>query len=284
MKTVDYCICCGNKIDLKIYDSTINSFVVARMLGLTHDDDTITVQKTLEDSEVMTRSGVVWPCKTIVCPVCEMVFCNFRFTKEEESRYYQDYMDDNYITHRIEFDGRAWCANQNYYTTDEYKTLRQNKIASGISAVTDINAIHSVIDYGGNTGELIPNELSHAQRYVLEIQERTLSVGTKQLVDHQLVDLVICAHTLEHVSDPNELIKDIVRYIKPNGYLYIEVPNELNGNGQIGWFHEHINLFTPKSIRHLLESNGFALCGDVNAFTYNNRLIGSAYSVVGQLK
>jgi SAM-dependent methyltransferase len=254
------------------------------MLGITKEDDTIHVQNSTLEIDTIKKSASTWPCPSIFCPRCELVFCGFRFTSQEESRYYQDYMTGDYVTHRIEYDGIAWSVNQNYYTTDEYKSLRQNKIAQGVSAVVDTTTINSVLDYGGNTGELIPHELSHAQRYVLEVQDRTLSPGVKRLTNHQLVDLVICAHTLEHVSDPNNLVKDIKQYINPNGYLYIEVPNESRGDGRVGWFHEHINLFSPTALIQLLTTNGFTPCGEVASHTYPGHLIGSVYSIVGQLK
>lgn len=39
-------------------------------------------------------------------------------------------------------------------------------------------------------------------------------------------DIITVNHVLEHVKDPDEILWDLKRVLKPNGHIYLEVPNE----------------------------------------------------------
>lgn len=41
-------------------------------------------------------------------------------------------------------------------------------------------------------------------------------------------DIVVCLETLEHVCDPNKVIREIVRITKDNGMMFLSMPNEYN--------------------------------------------------------
>ena len=83
-------------------------------------------------------------------------------------------------------------------------------------------------------------------------------------------DLIIMVDTLEHIPAPVLFLKIIKSYLKPSGFLYIEVPNEasLKLKGLIRKLfnfysryptHEgHINLFTGKTLSITLLNAGFS--------------------------
>jgi SAM-dependent methyltransferase len=69
-------------------------------------------------------------------------------------------------------------------------------------------------------------------------------------------DLVICASLIEHVMDPKILIKEILRLVPSNGYIYISFPPfySLNGGHQFSPFHYFgegiaINLSRKRELR-----------------------------------
>ncbi len=49
--------------------------------------------------------------------------------------------------------------------------------------------------------------------------------GEKLPIDDESVDLILCHTVIEHVKDVEQVISEIARVIKSNGYLHIEAPN-----------------------------------------------------------
>jgi 2-polyprenyl-3-methyl-5-hydroxy-6-metoxy-1,4-benzoquinol methylase len=81
--------------------------------------------------------------------------------------------------------------------------------------------------------------------------------------DDTSFDAITLAHVIEHVHEPQRLLAECRRILKPNGRLAITTPNSSS------WAHRHfgrdwrglepprhIHIFNPKNIRHLLESAG----------------------------
>jgi len=73
---------------------------------------------------------------------------------------------------------------------------------------------------------------------------------------------VTCFQTIEHVSEPLELCREAVRLLKPGGVLCLVGHNRralscrLLGRRSPIFDIEHLQLFTPQSIRRLLEEAG----------------------------
>lgn len=82
-------------------------------------------------------------------------------------------------------------------------------------------------------------------------------------------DAVTLLNVLEHLREPARALTEIrERYLKPNGVLAIDVPNEFNDfqttankihNLGEWWVHApvHLNYFSPGSLRKLLEHCGY---------------------------
>jgi len=109
-------------------------------------------------------------------------------------------------------------------------------------------------------------------------------------------DAISLFHVLEHVASPQELLATISQYLKDDGVVYIEVPN---ADAALLWIADRIfRLFvrpwssrlsplhapfhsmgySPKSLRYLLEKNGFEL---VYADTYSGKVRG--YDTEGRI-
>ena len=89
------------------------------------------------------------------------------------------------------------------------------------------------------------------------------------------IDTVILSAVLEHLYQPNEVVQEIARILRPGGALFIDVPNEVGLYFRIGNLYQHlrgrdwvVNLaptfspfhvfgFTPKSLTALLSKHGF---------------------------
>jgi SAM-dependent methyltransferase len=84
--------------------------------------------------------------------------------------------------------------------------------------------------------------------------------------DHSF-DIVVVRNILEHLFDPNSEIKEIKRILKPNGYLYIKVPNvEFEHGFRCRLMYRrkyhfdppyHLNYFSPTSLPRFLTNARF---------------------------
>lgn len=247
------CTCCGSTNTLKS-NIVMAGFVLERMLDQVQLDD--------------------WLTDAIQCRDCQYIASVFRFNDEQMKRYYHEYMDSNsdhgrqfgsYVFHRCRNEGMGWYQLAKAYQMPEYFQARKNAVIRSIADHVDIGSITSVLDYGGDLGQYIPEEFKNCRRHVVEIEPRKLVdgvIGVQSPADCESVDLVMCCHTLEHVSYPNELMADMLHYLKPGGVLYLEVPNEIkyveeNSNQETPMrMHEHINIFSPDSLREIMRRNG----------------------------
>jgi SAM-dependent methyltransferase len=81
-------------------------------------------------------------------------------------------------------------------------------------------------------------------------------------------DVVVIRNVLEHLFDPNSEIREIRRILKPNGHLYLKVPNvefEHGFNCRLVFGKEHafeppyhLNYFSPASLQAFLGKAGFS--------------------------
>jgi SAM-dependent methyltransferase len=78
-------------------------------------------------------------------------------------------------------------------------------------------------------------------------------------------DVVCHFFVLEHTFEPPVFLEQCRRLLKPGGLLYFEIPNvdsfvKLPFANNL-FIYQHISHFSPKTVRSLLERNGFRLLG-----------------------
>lgn len=128
--------------------------------------------------------------------------------------------------------------------------------------------------------DISENILNTAQKKIKEDFFKTKSIYFK-LADinegipfkKNFFDAVCAVAFLEHIFNPDFIIKESKRVLKNNGILIIEVPNiawlpyrldfllgrlPTTGN-EIGWDGGHLHYFTFETVRQLLEQNGFKI-------------------------
>ena len=79
---------------------------------------------------------------------------------------------------------------------------------------------------------------------------------------------------LEHISNPNYLLKKIYKILKKGSYLYIEVPSNLavkKGKETQELFIEHHHIFSKQSLKNLLERNRFKIVKISNVIDPSNK-------------
>ena len=147
----------------------------------------------------------------------------------------------------------------------------------------------SAIDIGTGDGAFIKELLAFGFEDVLGLEPSTEAIEsaapnirlyirhglfTSTIVAAESQSLITCLQTIEHVPDPLALCREAMKLLKPGGALLIachnrcSVVNRLLGMRSPIIDIEHLQLFSPRSARRLLEKAGFA---NVSIRSYVNR-------------
>lgn len=102
-------------------------------------------------------------------------------------------------------------------------------------------------------------------------------------------DVICMFQTLEHVKDPLKFLDEVAEYLKPEGILYVEVPNlkdilvssyDLPYHAQFYYHSAHLYYFTLKSLSKLLAKAGFkgkfSFSQDYNLINHFNWVLNDA--------
>jgi 2-polyprenyl-3-methyl-5-hydroxy-6-metoxy-1,4-benzoquinol methylase len=97
-----------------------------------------------------------------------------------------------------------------------------------------------------------PNLTQVGRTYGLDLRE-----GTIQDIEGEY-DIIIINHVLEHFTDLLGSMVSIIKHLKPNGLLYISVPNIDNyGSGQLQ--NAHIYYFSPRTFEYYMNRCGLRI-------------------------
>ena len=136
----------------------------------------------------------------------------------------------------------------------------------------------SVLDVGCGYGETLGYLKRHHQCTVLGVEPspETAKVG-ERMFDIKIApmlfeeyefgsdtfDLIMCNHALEHVVDPKQFLELLKLRLKPDGILYLEVPNVMWPSGGFELkdflYDEHLQTFSSWNLYILVEQAGYEL-------------------------
>ncbi len=184
--------------------------------------------------------------RLIHCPNCGLYYSDYRPSEQEMNRLYNCYRDEWYVKQRKQYEPDY---TNEKFSSMEYCAERKQSIIRFVSPYITLNNIKTILDYGGDRGQYIPDEFIIANKFVYDIsgnqtiQGVTLldSLDTAQKLNW---DFVLCMHLLEHLSDPLEIIENLVKLLGNNSYLYIELPKQdyMQQYSDVE-INEHINFF-----------------------------------------
>ena len=150
----------------------------------------------------------------------------------------------------------------------------------------------NVLEVGCAAGAILSALPAHHVPYGVEISEYLAKKGNRALArrgghilhadalsgvgrfEADFFTGIIMSAFLEHEADPGGLLRACLRVLEPGGRIIIKVPNYgcvnrwLRGPRWCGFrYPDHVNYFTPASLRRLCEDAGYA----VHQFTYVDR-------------
>ncbi len=214
-----------------------------------------------KDHTVSNEKFEVWECAD----------CTLRFTQSipvagEIGAYYQS---ENYISHS---DTSKGIINSLYHRVRK-RTLRSKE--NLIKKTTGLSK-GNILDVGSGTGAFL-NTMQSAGWNVTGIEpDETARVRSGELYGLQLkpseqfhnlpeqnFDAITMWHVLEHVHELHTYIDHLKKLLKPQGVLFIAVPNYTCYDAKVykeNWaaydVPRHLYHFSPASIKKLLAQNG----------------------------
>lgn len=171
--------------------------------------------------------------RIVFCQSCGLRFFDRGLSDTEASRYYQDYRstaycfernrEEPFYTRRAHRQIASWLA-----SAPRRAALAAALVANGAPAHFD-----AVLDFGGGDGTLI-SELPCFERAVFDLSEAAPIEGIVRVNEGSRGlrpwNLIVCAQTLEHASSPRALVMTMAGLLAPEGWLYLEVPDEMWSN------------------------------------------------------
>jgi hypothetical protein len=240
MKIATECICCGSK-ELDSWKAEVMPFVAWRTFAQLYeyggDFD--------EDRK----------CHSLRCRDCGVTFLDWRYSDNEILRLYDGYRNEEYVASRemfepgyrmrqLGFSGRLHYIPQ----VEEFLLpfLSPDNIVTDWGTDNGYYAPHYLIlDWGGGSGINTPFRETSAD--VFDISGVQPEYG--RLIDKPgKYDLIVFANVIEHTPDPARELERIKKHMR--GVLYIEVSLD-DATDKKRW-HEHINIFTEKSLIELV--------------------------------
>ena len=271
------CILCGSE-KIRTIDTVISDFVMARITdGFVPDQ------------------GMNTPVRLCHCEDCTFGFYDYRFSDEETSRLYADYRGKQYQQTRERYECFYTAKVNDALNRDTIALEEQKRVITKMIGEPVDRELEVALDHGGNEGRTFTDQIGTKEKYVYDISGVKTVEGVTCLTDEAALgerhyDFIMCNMVFEHLSDPVETLRELRALGSPDTYYYIEVPSEdpFTSQNKFGilknlsllfspyyspirlvryYFrrrklpfmpmHEHINFFTPRSIRRMAEQNGF---------------------------
>ena len=203
--------------------------------------------------------------RLVSCPTCDLVYAN---DPPDQSVLANAY-------HVADFDSAQ--------EADDAAAAYDLAVKSVLSRLKNKNA---ALEIGTGTGVFLESLKAGGFKTVVGVEPSSAAIAAAPLhrqawiresifreLDFQpdSFDFICCFMTLEHVRDPHEIVSAATRLLRPGGAIalvthdYRSGINRLLGRRSPIIDIEHMQLFSPISIRQLLQRNGFESIG-VNSF------------------
>ena len=215
---------------------------------------------TVPDYSVSKEDFVIWQCNQ----------CTLRFTQDvpDEESIGVYYQSDNYISHTNTDKG---LINKVYKKARTFTLLQKQKLITKITGLKkgkllDMGAgtgafLHTMQQAGWEVTGIEPDETAR------RIAKKTNGIDLKDnsFFNHlrSSFDVITLWHVLEHVHTLHDYVEKLKSLLKPNGKLFIAVPNYKALDASLYNLYwaaydvpRHLYHFTPQSINVLMELHG----------------------------
>ncbi|HOS69974.1 MAG TPA: methyltransferase domain-containing protein [Bacillota bacterium] len=256
------------EISLNKIQTEARDLILEEILHKRYSFENITCVCSSNEAEVLSekdRYGL--PVTTVICSKCGLIFLNPRFRAIDYDNFYKHHyrklhlgkrQPDYDIYHFQEQRGQKIFKFLQSYQINKGSLLEIGCSSGGILSVfksngwdiTGIDLDSDYTDYGIRKGLNLKN--CHSEDLLEEYSGR--------------FDVIILSHVLEHFLDIKKELGIVYRLLKPQGYLYIEVPGIEHILNEEGWIQndflkilqiQHTYYFNLNTLCQVVESNGF---------------------------
>lgn len=204
-----------------------------------------------------------------VCETCGLVFSPRDLDIKKNAQYYKE---GNYYTNSPNLAARSFFISRQLLMQIGKKKIQEIESLLMRSFSSNERILDVGCGYGENLAYLkdqrgatvLGLEPSSAASYIggqlfgVDIIPNVLGEWSSK---GEKFDFVMCNHTLEHVEDPISFLCQIKELLKPEGVMYLEVPNIMWPSGGFSLddflYHEHIQTFSSYNLGILLNHCGF---------------------------
>jgi ubiquinone/menaquinone biosynthesis C-methylase UbiE len=198
--------------------------------------------------------------RLVQCQRCGLVSLSPLPTKAEVARMYPDPYYQN---------GSDLC-----------RALLQPLMGGDIASITRLRQRGRILDVGCGDGSfLLQFKKRNWETFGVEISETSCSMASakvgrnifnSELADchfpNEYFDMITFNHVLEHIREPNEVLKEAHRILRKDGFVRISVPNIASAQfiaSEKFWLHldlpRHVYHYSPKTLELILSKNGFRI-------------------------
>lgn len=231
--------------------------------------------------------------KIVICPICKNAKCEFIIERknvpivqnviceklEDSIAITKDYMEIYYCdtcTHIFNSNAKNYEQYNLKYDNSQINSGYFKKYINWVSSYINDNIDLSgknILEIGCGQGDFINlisknkncscfgfdpslKELIHLEK--IKLYNKFFDEKYAESLE-QKMDLVILRHIMEHIIEPNEIIKNVYKVLKNEGKVYIEVPSceyILKNYSLFDILYEHCNYFNIESLKYMMSNNG----------------------------
>ncbi|MBU1179445.1 class I SAM-dependent methyltransferase, partial [Patescibacteria group bacterium] len=204
----------------------------------------------------------------VICKSCALVYISPRLTKQEYDKFHEkEFLSEKSITSVEQVkqklnDSDFKIKSSIFNFLDEYLEEGQNvlDIGCGFGVLLDIIKKEKKANvFGIELGDV---DVGAAKEYYgLDLFHGSLEDFSKNHENHGKFDVIIAHHTFEHLPKPLDSLEQIKKLLKPEGVLYVAVPNTMNIKKRPEIFFQiaHPFSYSPHSLKLILEKAGFGV-------------------------
>jgi 2-polyprenyl-3-methyl-5-hydroxy-6-metoxy-1,4-benzoquinol methylase len=202
------------------------------------------------------------------CKQCALVYVSPAFNEEH---YQQVYASDTYQEivqelgeashdYRVERFGTERVEIMSRYLSVDSKKARYLDIGCSTGFVLEAA---QAAGWSATGVELNPSAAAFGQNRGLDIQNIGIEIAN---LEEEGFDAVSLFDVLEHLHDPQAMLKKAASYLRPGGILFLYVPNYdsasrilMGKDSHFIWPTHHLTYYTPETLTDLIDRNGMEL-------------------------